>query len=327
MISIDVKGLSKNYQIAEKEPGLRGSLKYLFLRTSREVKAVQGINFSINEGEMVGFIGPNGAGKTTTLKMLCGLIHPSSGLISVAGYKPQRRSPKFLRKITLVMGQKQQLIWDLPPIESLLVNAAIYGISESETKRRIKNLGEMLELDDELYRPVRKLSLGQRMKAELLASLLHLPSVLFLDEPTLGLDVNSQIRVRDFLLEYNRKYGATIFLTSHYMADITSLCERVLVLHKGNLFHDGSMASLTEKLTPYRSVKIEFSNLYPLSEFRKYGSIHESNDHYVHLLIPRERVIPNISEILEKYSVTDLEIKDPPIENLISRLFLKDSKK
>ena len=236
---IQVEGLSKIYRVAEKQPGLAGTLRHFIRRRTRDVTAVQDVSFRIEPGEMVGFLGANGAGKTTTLKMLCGLIHPSAGEVQVAGHRPQRRQAEFLRRITLVMGQKQQLLWDLPPMDSLRVNAAVYGIPDAVARRRIKELADLLELGEELTRPVRKLSLGQRMKAELLAALLHEPEVLFLDEPTLGLDVNAQARVRQFLAEYNRRTGATVLLTSHYMADITALCPRVLLIHQGRLFHDG----------------------------------------------------------------------------------------
>ena len=242
--------LSKTYRVAQKQPGLAGTLRHFFWRRSRSVEAVRELSFSIEAGEMVGFLGANGAGKTTTLKMLSGLVHPSGGSLMVAGHVPQRRQANFLRSITLVMGQKQQLIWDLPPMDSFRVNAAVYGLDDSEAKRRINELAEMLELGEELTRPVRKLSLGERMKAELLAALLHRPSLLFLDEPTLGLDVNAQARVRAFLADYNRRYGATVLLTSHYMADITALCPRVLLIHQGALFYDGSLESLSQRLSP-----------------------------------------------------------------------------
>ena len=224
MAIVRASGLSKTYRVADKQPGLGGTVRHFLRRRTRYVAAVKTVSFSIEPGEVVGFLGPNGAGKTTTLKMLTGLIHPSGGELEVAGHRPWRRHREFLDSITLVMGQKQQLIWDLPPLDSLRVNAAVYGIPDGVARRRIDALAEMLELGEELTRPVRKLSLGQRMKAELLAALLHEPQVLFLDEPTLGLDVNAQARVRQFLADYNRRTGATVLLTSHYMADITALC-------------------------------------------------------------------------------------------------------
>ncbi len=285
------------------------------------IQAVKGIDLHIDQGELVTLIGANGAGKTTTLKMLCGLIHPSTGQLRVAGHVPQRRQEAFLRQITLVMGQKQQLIWDLPPLDSLRVNAAVYGIDPIEAKRRIHELAEMLELGEELQRPVRKLSLGQRMKAELLAALLHRPSVLFLDEPTLGLDVNAQARVRDFLADYNRRTGATVLLTSHYMGDITALCERVLLIHQGRLFHDGSLDALTSRLAPCREVRLELRQVHPREAFEGFGTIEVHQGHQVRLLIPREQLTQQVGLLLSRFEVVDLEVSDPPIEELIGGLF------
>ncbi len=321
MSCISVLGLSKTYFITNKKPGLRGAISNFIRKEVIPVKAVDDISFEINPGEIVGFIGPNGAGKTTTLKMLCGLIHPSSGELRVSGYRPQLRKPAFLNQITLVMGQKQQLIWDLPPLDSFRVNAAVYGIPEAEASRRITELSSMLDLNDELTRPVRKLSLGQRMKAELLASLLHRPKVLFLDEPSLGLDVNAQARVREFLIEYNRIYKATILLTSHYMGDITSLCKRVLVIDKGKLFHDGSLDQLTNRFSPFRSVKIKFSEVYPRSLFTKLGTVEHHDQSILKLKIKRTQLSSSLSYLLQNFDIIDLEIKDPPIEQLIRDLF------
>lgn len=235
MSIVDVKALRKVYPVAVKSPGWQGTLRHFFSRTYRTVEAVRQVSFTVEPGEIVGFLGPNGAGKTTTLKMLTGLIHPSSGRVKVADQVPFRRSPSFLRQITLVMGQKQQLLWDLPALDSLRINGAIYGLSDRTFRDRVAELAEMLDISQKLTQPVRKLSLGERMKAEMLAALLHHPKVLFLDEPTLGLDVNAQVAVREFLKEYNRRYQATILLTSHYMADITALCERVLLIYQGEL--------------------------------------------------------------------------------------------
>ena len=318
---IRASGLSKTYRISEKQPGLAGTIQHLLRRRHRDVLAVDGISFTIEPGEIVGFLGPNGAGKTTTLKMLTGLIHPSGGELEVAGHQPFRRQARFLRQITLVMGNRQQLIWDLPALDSLRVNAAVYGIPEAEAQRRIGELAEMLELGQELRRPMRKLSLGQRMKAELLAALLHEPAVLFLDEPTLGLDVNAQARVRDFLADYNRRTGATVLLTSHYMGDITALCPRVLLIHQGKLFHDGSLADLTQRLAPCRQVRLELADLHPPEAFAGFGQLEAHQGHLVRLLVPRAQLAQQVAALLERFAVVDLEVSDPPVEELIGGLF------
>ena len=318
---IRASGLSKTYRISEKQPGLAGTIQHLLRRRHRDVLAVDGISFTIEPGEIVGFLGPNGAGKTTTLKMLTGLIHPSGGELEVAGHEPFRRQARFLRQITLVMGNRQQLLWDLPALDSLRVNAAVYGIAEAEAQRRIGQLAEMLELGQELRRPMRKLSLGQRMKAELLAALLHEPAVLFLDEPTLGLDVNAQARVRDFLADYNRRTGATVLLTSHYMGDITALCPRVLLIHQGQLFHDGSLADLTQRLAPCRQVRLELADLHPPEAFAGFGQLEAHQGHLVRLLVPRAQLAEQVAALLERFAVVDLEVSDPPVEELIGGLF------
>ena len=305
---VAVDQLSRTYRVADRQPGLRGSVEHLLRRRHRDVVAVDGVSFAVEPGEIVGFLGPNGAGKTTTLKMLTGLIHPSAGSVQVAGWVPARRQPRFLEQITLVMGNKQQLIWDLPPLDSFRVNAAVYGIDDSEAKRRIHELADMLELGEELSRPVRKLSLGQRMKAELLAALLHRPAVLFLDEPTLGLDVNAQARVRDFLADYNRRYGATVLLTSHYMGDITALCPRVLLIHQGRLFYDGSLEGLTTRLAPQREVRLELRHLATAEEFQGYGELESLQGHQVRLLIPREQLTQQVGALLSRFEVLDLEV-------------------
>lgn len=321
MAIVDAQGLGKTYRVADKQPGLAGTLRHFVQRRERSIQAVQGVSFSIEPGEFVGFLGANGAGKTTTLKMLTGLIHPSQGTVAVAGFEPRRRQSAFLGQITLVMGQKQQLIWDLPPLDSLRVNAAIYGIEPAESRRRIAELAEMLELGDELRRPVRKLSLGQRMKAELLAALLHRPAVLFLDEPTLGLDVNAQARVRSFLADYNRRFGATVLLTSHYMADITALCPRVLLIHEGQLFYDGSLETLTQRLAPCREVRLELHQAMDAASFASYGEVEAIEGREVRLLIRRERLTEQVGRLLADLAVVDLSVGDPPIEDIIGRLF------
>ncbi|MBD1945197.1 ATP-binding cassette domain-containing protein [Coleofasciculus sp. FACHB-712] len=326
---VSAEKLSKVYPVAVKEPGLKGTLQHFLRRTYREVKAVQDVSFEIEPGEVVGFLGANGAGKTTTLKMLTGLIHPSAGNVRVAGQVPFQRQASFLKQITLVMGQKQQLLWDLPAMDSLRINAAVYNISDKEFRRMVGELTEMLSLQGKLNQPVRKLSLGERMKAELLAALLHQPKVLFLDEPTLGLDINAQVGVREFLREYNQLYGATILLTSHYMADITALCQRVLLIHQGQLIYDGSLDGLLDRFAPYREVKVELAHPLPkddvergsLASLKSYGEIKAVEGQVVRLLVRREALTRTVAKILAEMDVLDLAVTDPPIEEVIGQVF------
>jgi ABC-2 type transport system ATP-binding protein len=321
MASIIVDRLSKVYPVAIKEPGLKGTVKHFFQRTYREIKAVQDISFQIEAGEVVGFLGANGAGKTTTLKMLSGLIHPSTGLVKVAGQIPFKRETAFLKQITLVMGQKQQLIWDLPALDSLKINAAVYGLSDRTAQLRIHELAEMLQIEGKLTQPVRKLSLGERMKAELLAALLHEPQVLFLDEPTLGLDVNAQVAVRQFLREYNQRFNATILLTSHYMADITALCDRVLVINQGRLIYDGNLNGLVDRFSPCREVNVEFKHIYPRDKLALYADIREVEGTSAKFLVAQEMLTKTVSQILGELEVVDLSITDPPIDDVIGQIF------
>ncbi len=320
MAAILVEHLSKVYPVAVKEPGLKGTAQHFFRRTYRHVKAVQDISFAIEPGEVVGFLGANGAGKTTTLKMLTGLIHPSEGSIRVAGYVPFQRKAGFLKEITLVMGQKQQLIWDLPAVDSLRINAAVYGISDRDLETRVGQLAEMLSLGGKLTQPVRKLSLGERMKAELLAALIHQPQVLFLDEPTLGLDVNAQVSVRDFLREYNQLYGATVLLTSHYMADITALCPRVLVIHQGELIYDGSLEGLVDRFAPCREVEVELAQSYTPEHLATYADLESIQGQLVKFLVPQESLTRTVARILSELAVIDLAVTEPPIEEVIGRV-------
>lgn len=315
------ENLSKVYPVAVKEPGLAGTLRHFIRRTYRTINAVQNVSFQIEPGEVVGFLGANGAGKTTTLKMLTGLIHPSSGRVEVCNHTPFQRQPAFLQQITLVMGQKQQLIWDLPVLDSLKINAAVYGISDKEYRSRVGELTEMLSLTHRLNQPVRKLSLGERMKAELMAALLHRPQVLFLDEPTLGLDINAQFSVREFLREYNQRYQATVLLTSHYMADITALCERVLLIHEGQLVYDGSLEGLLDRFAPYREVQIELATALPKDKLAAYGEVESVEGQSARLLIRREALTATVAQILAELQVLDLKVTEPPIEQVIGRVF------
>ncbi|MDJ0691287.1 MAG: ATP-binding cassette domain-containing protein [Xenococcaceae cyanobacterium MO_188.B32] len=321
MSIVIVENLSKTYPVAVKEPGIKGTLNHFFRRTYRQIQAVRSVSFYIDTGEIVGFLGANGAGKTTTLKMLTGLIHPSEGKVTVAGYTPFRRQPQFLQKTSLVMGQKQQLLWDLPALDSLKINAAVYKIPDRIFQQRLEELTYMLSLEKKLTQPVRKLSLGERMKAELLAALLHHPQVLFLDEPTLGLDVNAQVAVREFLQEYNRKYNATILLTSHYMADITALCERVMMIHQGQLIYDGGLEKLLQRFAPCREVKVELAQSLPREKLAQFGEIEALDGQQVRFFVPREELTQTISRIIAQLEILDLSVSEPPIEEVIGRLF------
>ncbi|XTZ11577.1 MAG: ABC transporter ATP-binding protein, partial [cyanobacterium endosymbiont of Rhopalodia inflata] len=309
------------YSIPIKKPGIKGTLSHFFNRTYRQVEAVKDISFTIEPGEIVGFLGANGAGKTTTLKMLTGLIHPSEGKVRIAGYIPCRRQPQFLQKTSLVMGQKQQLLWDLPTLDSLRINGAVYKIPDKIFKQRLQELSQMLSIEEKLTQPVRKLSLGERMKAELLAALLHYPQVLFLDEPTLGLDVNAQAAIRKFLRDYNQRYQATILLTSHYMADITALCKRVLLIHQGRLIYDGDLEKICARFAPYRQVNVELADSISTDQLASYGNVETVDGQVVKFLVKQENLISMITHILDRFEVIDLNVTDPPIEEVIGHLF------
>lgn len=324
---IEVKGLSKHFNVPIKVSGLKATIKHFFNRQYRRVDAVKELDFKIDDGEFVGFLGANGAGKTTTLKMLTGLIHPSSGLVDINGHTPFDRKKAFLQDITLVMGQKQQLIWDLPAMDSLRINAAVYEISKGDFDERIEELATMLDLKDKLTSPVRKLSLGERMKAEFMAALLHRPSLLFLDEPTLGLDINAQSAVRRFLKDYNTRHNATVILTSHYMADITALCERVLIIHEGGLVHDGVLSELIENFAPFRQVKVELGADIDKETLSKYGEVESINGAEARLTVRRDELTESVSRLLSEQNILDLTVTDPPIEEIIGRVFQEGSVK
>ncbi len=322
--TIEVKNLSKSFNISAKEPGLKGTIKHFFKRQTKSLKVIKDISFKIKEGEIIGFLGANGAGKTTILKMLCGLIYPSEGSIIVSGYLPYRRKENFLKNISLIMGQKQQLIWDLPPIESFYLNASIYDLDKFEAKKRIKKLAEMLEIGEELFIPVRKLSLGQRMKSELLAALIHEPNILFLDEPTLGLDINAQRNLRKFLQKYNNETNATICLTSHYMKDITSLCKRVICVHNGSITYDGELDLLLKKLSPVKEILIVCSSEEDANQLENSGfNVKNKTKNEITIIIENNSITSSLKKILNNFDIVDLFINEPPIDEIIGKILIK----
>ncbi len=318
---ISVQRLRKHYQVHQKEAGFAGSLRAFFRRRYEWVRAVDDISFRIPQGEIVGFLGPNGAGKTTTLKVLAGLLYPTAGSVAVGGFQPFERKNEFLRQITLVMGQKNQLIWDLPAIESFEVNRAIYEISRGDYLEALKEMTELLDLGPVLKKQVRKLSLGERMKCELAAALLHRPRVLFLDEPTIGLDVTMQARMRQFLMEYNRRHGATILLTSHYMADVVALCERILVIDHGRLVYDGLLGALVERVAPYKNVRIVTRRPIQAGELEPFGEILSIDTMEATLIVPRDRTSAVAAELFRILPIADVTIEDPEAEEIIRRIF------
>ncbi|MCL5003885.1 MAG: ABC transporter ATP-binding protein [Patescibacteria group bacterium] len=321
MSVIEVANLKKYYQVHEKEPGLWGSIKSLVNRKYYDVKAVDDISFKIDEGELVGFIGPNGAGKTTTLKVLSGLLYPTGGSVSVLSHNPYRRDPEFQKQFSLVMGQKNQLWWDLPPLETFILNKEIYEVPDDQYKNTLEELVEMLEVADVLKIQVRKLSLGQRMKCELIAALIHRPKILFLDEPTIGLDVVMQKKMRDFIREYNRRYKSTIILTSHYMDDVKELCERVVVIDKGRLMFDGKLQEIIEKFADHKRLVADLSGTPSRQSLSEVGQIESFEPPRVVVNVPRGQVSERAVKLLTNFQVTDLNIEEEPIEDIIRRLF------
>jgi ABC-2 type transport system ATP-binding protein len=318
---IVVNNLTKTYRVAEREGGFSASVRGFIKRTYTDVKAVQNVSFRIGTGEIVGFLGPNGAGKTTTLKMLSGLLHPTSGEANVLGYIPWQHSADYLRSITLVMGQRNRLSWDIPAADSFLLNQAIYRIGDEDYRRTFQELDQLLELAPLIRKPVRNLSLGERMKCELAAALLHRPAVLFLDEPTIGLDIGAQARIRSFLKEYNRRSGATIILTSHYMADVTALCERVIIIHHGQLKYDGRLSDLSRRIAPYKLIGVVLEGC-AACDLSAYGTMMPSEVEGKILLKVKAEETPSITaRLLAEQAVQDLTVEDPPIEDIIARAF------
>jgi len=320
MPQIEIDDLSKTFSVAEREGGLRAAVRSVFRRRLRKVRAVDRVNFNVDTGEIVGFLGPNGAGKTTTLKMLAGLLHPTSGTARVMGHVPWRRESDYLRKISMLMGQRSQMQWDLPALDSFLVHGAVYDIGKEDYKRTLDELVELLDLGGVL-KQVRTLSLGERMKCEICVSLLHRPAVLFLDEPTIGVDITMQARIRQFIADYNRKHGATIILTSHYMADVTALCERIIIIDHGHILFDGPLGSLSERLAPFKVIKIDLDRELDGYDLASMGEVLSINHRKVELRVPKNQAAAVTSRLLTDLPVLDLTIEDPPIEDVISTVF------
>ncbi|KAA3659267.1 MAG: ATP-binding cassette domain-containing protein [Chloroflexi bacterium] len=322
---IQVRGLQKVYTIYEREAGLAAAIRSLVKRKTRDVKAVNSIDFSVNAGEIVGFLGPNGAGKTTTLKMLTGLLHPTKGSADVLGFTPWRRDKSFLRQITLVMGQRNQLVWDIPAIDSYELHRVIYHIPQDQFKKTLDELTELLDLAPLIQKPVRNLSLGERMKCEIAGSLLHRPKVLFLDEPTIGLDVTAQRKIRLFIQEYNRRHGASVMLTSHYMADVEALCKRVIVIHNGRILFDGALTDLIKRFSPHKTIVVDLmpgaTNGQGAVALRPFGNVISYTEGHATLRVPKTETAAVTSRLLAELSVQDLTIQDPPIEEVIEQVF------
>lgn len=327
MAAIVLKRLTKYYSVHQKAPGFVGSIKAVFRRKYETVKAVNNISFSIGEGEIVGFIGPNGAGKTTTLKCLSGLLYPTSGEVKVLGFTPFERDHGFLKKISLIMGQKNQLWWDLPAMDTFLLNKEIYDVGDKQFEQVVSDLAEKLDVKDILTTPVRKLSLGQRMKLELIAALIHSPKVLFLDEPTIGLDVVMQKTMREFLREYNKQYDATIILTSHYMGDVEALCKRVIVINYGSILYDGLLINLVKKHAPYKIIKIIFAEYVDPKKLDAFGETKLFSFPEWRLQVPMNKANVVAGTILKKFPVEDITIEDPEIEEVIAGFFNVAKKK
>jgi ABC-2 type transport system ATP-binding protein len=321
--AIHVSALRKTFNVPVREAGLKAAVRSLVRRETREVRAVDDIGFEIGAGEIVGFLGPNGAGKTTTLKMLAGLLYPTSGEALVLGHVPSKREPAFLRRMTMVMGNRNQLQWDLPALDSYELIRAIYRLEPADFRKTRDEFIELLDLGDLVNKPVRNLSLGERMKVEIVGALLHRPQVLFLDEPTIGLDVTMQKRIRSFVAEYNQRYGATVLLTSHYMADVQALCRRVVVIHHGHILYDGELARLGSRFDATKTIGVTLKE--GTVDLSAYGEVLSSEDGRVTLRVSRTEAPEVAGRILRDLPVADLTIEDPPIEDVIERVFASGS--
>src|SRR5215831_15879921 len=323
---IDVRNLSKSYRVHKRAPGIVAALRSVLKRRYETVKAVEELSFHIAEGERVGFLGPNGAGKTTTLKVLAGLLHPTSGEVRVGSYVPYTRDSRFLKLITLVMGQKQQLLWDLPPADTYAMNRALYEIPRAQAEETVRTLTELLEIGDLVNKPTRQLSLGERMKCELVAALLHRPRVLFLDEPTIGLDVSMQAKMRDFIRDYNERWGAAVLLTSHYMDDVVALCPRVVVIDRGRLIYDGDLRELVRRVRPDKRVTIRLSRPVERADLERIASVVSADAAQAVLSVPSVKVSVVVRDALAALPVVDLTIEEPPLEEVMRELFLARQK-
>lgn len=324
MPAILTEDLRKVYVSHKKEPGVWGGIKGLFTRQKTEVEAVKGISLSIEQGELIGFLGPNGAGKTTTLKMLSGILYPSSGNAEVLGFIPHQRKPEMLRQISLVMGNKMQLWWDLPAWDSFVVLKELYEVDSAKFKQRTEFLIETLQLTDKIHTQVRKLSLGERMKCELVAALLHAPRVVFLDEPTIGLDVVSQKRIRDFLKQLHREDGCSIILTSHYMQDVQELCDRVVVIDQGALIFDGALDDLSNRFSDSKRIRLRFKESLPLDRVEGFGKIIEHEEGGTVIEVPRTETAAVASRVLQELPVEDVAIEEVEFDEVIRALFSRE---
>jgi ABC-2 type transport system ATP-binding protein len=326
MAIIEIQDLIKSYRIYQKKEGLRASVKGLFRREYRDVHAVRGINLQVEAGEFVAFLGPNGAGKTTTLKLLSGVINPSSGSAHVMGYVPWKRENAYRRRFALVMGQKNQLWWDLPAQESFRLHQQIYCIEPREFDRRRDELVDLLSVGTLLGQPVRELSLGERMKMELIAALLHAPEVLFLDEPTIGLDVIAQHNIQSFLRHYQQVRRMTVLLTSHYMKDVAALCRRVVIIANGQIMYDGSLSGIVDKFSGYKVITLLFADEEVPGGLDRFGQIVDSQPPKVQLRVDRAVVAESLSTILARHTVQDVSVEDPPLEEVIAEVFSQASR-
>jgi ABC-2 type transport system ATP-binding protein len=325
MPAIEAKNLSKNYRVYQKREGLWASVRGLFSRQYKTVEAVRGVSFQIETGEMVAFLGPNGAGKTTTLKLLSGLIVPTSGDASVLGYVPWKREHSYRRRFSLVMGQKNQLWWDLPAQESFLLHREIYRIDHEEFRRRKDELTELLEVQKLVSQPVRELSLGERMRMELIAALLHSPEVLLLDEPTIGLDVVSQRKVQEFLKFYQAQQKITVILTSHYMKDVEALCRRAVIINQGEIKHDGPLADIVERFSRNKIVNLQFAGADVPPDLATYGHVFDVQPPRAKIAVPREKIAEVLTSLLARYSIEDVGVQERPLEEVIAEFFTQKS--